>query len=379
MQSRSVDYLIVGAGFFGSVIAERLANVAKKTVLIVDQREHIGGNCYSAIDPQTQIEFHQYGTHIFHTSSVKVWEYLQNFTKWTSYQHHVFTTTGNRVYPLPINLHTINAFFNLNLKPHEVELFLATQPGFGQYPQAKNLAEKAIHQLGENLYQAFIAGYSEKQWGMDPTQIPPQIIGRLPIRYTYQQTYFHRAIYQGMPEQGFTQIFNNLLDSPLITVELATDYFSIKEKIQPKCGLIYTGPLDRFFNYSLGHLPWRSLRFSTEIHPLSDFQGTSVMNYGDLAVPFTRIHEPRHLHPERQYPENATLIMKEFPLAYHDKLIPFYPINLEENQSIYSGYAKLMSQQPQTFWGGRLGSYAYLDMDQTISQALALFKKIYPH
>jgi UDP-galactopyranose mutase len=366
------DYLIVGAGFFGAVIANKIANELKKKVLIVEKRDHIGGNCYSKIDEETGIEHHVYGTHIFHTNSKNVFEYLSQFTEFNSYYHQVLTTHNDRVYQMPINLETINSFYGVNLKPFEVDDFLAEEKAKEQYPKPKNLEEKAISLIGRPLYEAFIKGYTQKQWQKDPSELPASIINRLPVRNNYDESYFNNGRYQGIPLDGYTAIFERMLDHKLITVKTSTDYFSIKDNIKVKEKTIYSGPIDHYFNYTHGHLDWRSVRFERVVSPHKDFQGTSVMNFADESPAYTRIHEPRHLHPERNYTEAQSLLFYEYSETNPEE--PYYPVNNEENKVKLERYQELAKKEDKVLFGGRLGTYSYYDMDQVIGQALSLFE-----
>ncbi len=368
------DYLIVGAGFFGAVMAERISRVLKKKVLILEKRPHIGGNCYSERDQQTGIEFHKYGTHIFHTNSKKVYDYLGQFTEFNSYYHQVLTTHQGKVYQMPINLETINSFYEVNLKPFEVEDFLKKEKAKETYDNPKNLEEKAISLVGRPLYEAFIKGYTKKQWQKDPKDLPASIINRLPIRSNYDESYFNNGRYQGIPLEGYTAIFEKMLDHPLIEVRNNSDYFALREQIEVKEKTIYSGPLDRYFNYKLGRLEWRSVRFEKKIEAYPDYQGTSVMNYADVEEPFTRIHEPRHLHPERSYPKEQTLLFYEYSQENPEE--PYYPVGTEKNHELKKAYQELAQKEDNVLFGGRLGTYAYYDMDQVIGQALAAFESL---
>lgn len=368
------DYLIVGAGLFGSVLAERIAKDLNKKVLILEKRSHIGGNCYSHKDEETGIEYHKYGTHIFHTNSQKVYEYISQFTEFNSYYHQVLTTHDDRAYQMPINLETINSFYKVNLKPYEVEEFLAKEKAKESYPNPKNLEEKAISLIGRPLYEAFIKGYTKKQWQKNPKDLPAAIINRLPIRDNYDESYFNNGRYQGIPLEGYTKIFEKLLDHPNIEVKLDSDFFDLREQIKVKEKTIYSGPLDRYFNFCHGKLEWRSVRFERKVAPHQDFQGTSVMNYADESDTFTRIHEPRHLHPERKgdYPKDRSLLFYEY--SHDDPNEPYYPVSTENNQSLKKKYLELAEKEDHTIFGGRLGTYAYYDMDQVIGQALSIFE-----
>lgn len=366
---KKYDYIIVGCGFYGAVIAERL-RASNKAVLIIEKRNHIGGNCYSYEYEDTNITVHKYGTHIFHTSSKETWDYINRFTEFNRYQHRVLTTYKNKVYAMPMNLGTVNAFYNLNLKPNEVTGFIAKKKKRIDHP--KNLEEKAISLIGKDLYEAFIRGYTAKQWGCDPKELPAAIITRLPVRSSYYDSYFD-DYYQGLPLRGYTQIFNNMLKE--IPVELGTDFFADRSRWESKCKyIIYTGPIDRYFDYSLGRLKWRSVRFEYEKIGVDDYQGTSVMNYADLDVPYTRIHEPKHLHREKKHKPGTTVIIREFPCIDNNE--PYYPINSVSDQELFNGYQKLAKKEERVFFGGRLAEYRYYDMHHTIDAALAKFRQV---
>jgi UDP-galactopyranose mutase len=367
------DYLIVGAGFFGSVIAERIANSSNNKVIVIDKRSHIGGNCYSILDEETGIEIHKYGTHIFHTSSKKVWDYITQFTEFNGYYHQVLTTYKGKVYQMPINLETINDFYGFDLKPYEAREFLETEIAKEGNLEPVNLEKKAISRFGKPLYEAFIRGYTVKQWDKNPKELPPSIINRLPLRYNYNENYFDNARWQGLPLQGYTKVFKNILKSPNIHVELNCDYFEHKKEIKVKKKTIFTGPIDRYFDYAYGKLSWRTSIFKKEIVDIEDYQGTAVMNYADLDVPYIRIHEPKHLHPERNYPISKTVIFYE--TSKSDSNNPYYPINTKKDQMLLKKYQKKAKMEIGVIFGGRLGDYAYYDMDKTINSALETYEK----
>jgi len=366
------DYLIVGAGFYGSVLAERLASERGASVVVIDKRSHIGGNCYSEFDQETEIEFHKYGTHIFHTNSKKVFQYLSLFTEFNSYHHQVLTTHKGKVFQMPINLETINSFFGVNLKPFEVANFLDKLKSKETYENPKNLEEKAISLVGRELYEAFIKDYTQKQWQKDPKDLPASIINRLPVRSNYDESYFNNGRYQGIPLNGYTEIFKRMLNHKNIKVMLNTDYFDLKNKIIPKVKTIYSGPIDRYFNYQFGKLEWRSVRFEKNIVAHDDYQGTSVMNFADGALPYTRIHEPKHLHPERTYSKDKTLLLYEYSEKNEDE--PYYPVATTPNKELLAKYQSLAKKEEGVLFGGRLGTYSYYDMDQVIAQALKDFE-----
>lgn len=371
MQVSDFKYVIAGSGFLGSVLAERIATVLNKHVLVLEKRGHIGGNCYSETDQETGIEFHKYGTHIFHTSNEKVWSYINLFTSFNQYRHQVLTTHKGKVYQMPINLETINSFFSVSLKPFEVADFLNEQVKKEKASEESSFETKAISLVGRELYEAFIKGYSAKQWQTDPAKLPADILTRLPFRKNYDENYYF-STYQGIPINGYTAIFQKLLSNPLIDVRLNTDFFDVKDQLAADATVIYSGPLDRYFNYSLGKLKWRTLHFDKQIFDVEDYQGTSVMNFADESVLYTRQHEPRHLHPERRYTKNKTLIFTEYSRA-DDGCEPFYPVPDASNTKLAIAYRKLAEQEKYLIVAGRLGDYKYYDMHETIARALEIF------
>ena len=371
---KKVDFLIIGAGFYGCVIAERIANILKKNVLIIDKRDHIGGNCYSEKDALTKIEYHRYGTHIFHTSNFKVWNYLNNFTKFNNYKHQVLSNYKNKIYQMPINLETINNFYRKNFRPKDAENFIKKKTKIYQKTNYFNFEEKAKAQIGNELYNAFIKTYTTKQWGRSPKYLPSTIFNRLPIRYNYNEDYFNNCFWQGIPAEGYTKVFENIIQNPKIRLDTRKEY-NFEFDIEPRYATIYTGPLDKLFNYKFGKLGWRSLKFKKKIIKQSDYQGNSVINYPQLKFKFTRIHEPKHLHPERNYKTKSTLIFEEYPNG--NFLDPYYPINDNFNRAIHRLYKMEIKKLKNFIIGGRLADYAYYDMDMTISAALVKFDKIF--
>jgi UDP-galactopyranose mutase len=373
MDFNGLKYIVVGSGFFGSVIAERIAEVLGERVVILEKRNHSGGNSYSANDPDTGIECHTYGSHIFHTRSEQVWSYIRRFAHFNNYRHKVLTMHQGKVFQMPINLETINSFYGTTYNPHEAEAFICKEIQLEQHTSPHNLEEKAISLIGRPLYEAFIRGYTLKQWDTDPKLLPAEIITRLPMRFSYKDDYFNDP-WQGIPLDGYQAIFRKLICHKNIDLILNTDYFDVREQIPTTCRVIYTGPIDRFFDYKFGNLGWRSLRFEQEVIPVGDYQGTSVMNYAEETVPFTRIHEFRHYHEERPYPTNRTVIFREYACAPKDGDELFYPINTSKDRELLKLYQNEASvRQHSVLFGGRLGSYAYLDMDRAIESALEAF------
>ena len=365
--------IVVGAGFFGATIAERVATQLNIPVAVLERRNHIGGNAYSETDSATGIEVHKFGSHLFHTSSEEVWRYLQRFTAFNDYRHQVLALHRGRVFTMPINLMTICNFFDRAFTPDEARQFIAAQISASGIEFPSNLEEKAISLIGSQLYEAFIRGYTSKQWQTDPRELPSDIITRLPVRYSFNDRYFSDR-YEGLPLDGYTKIFERMLSHPLITVFTGVDFFTVREQLSSDKLIVYSGPIDRFFGYRAGFLNWRTLKFEKEVLATSDFQGTSVMNYVDVEVPFTRIHEFRHLHPERRYPTTSgTVIFREYSRAAGPDDEPYYPVSTAKDQAVYSAYRQLSQGEPTVIFGGRLGTYRYLDMHQAIGAALKAF------
>ena len=378
------DIVIVGSGLFGLTIAERCANELGLKVLVIDKRDHIGGNAYSEPDPRTGIEIHKYGAHLFHTSNERVWEYVNRFTSFTPYVHHVYTTHDGVVYPMPINLGTINQFFSAAYSPDEARALVAEQAGELAGKDPENLNDKGISLIGRPLYEAFIKDYTGKQWQTDPKDLPASIISRLPVRYTYDNRYFNDT-HEGLPTNGYTAWLEKMVDHPGIEVALGVDFFDESQPynraaLRGRVPIVYTGPLDRYFDYSAGALSWRTIDLATEYPDTGDFQGTSVMNYPDADREYTRIIEPRHFHPERDYPADKTVIMKEYSRFAEEGDEPYYPVNTPEDREKLLAYRELAAGEQGVVFGGRLGTYKYLDMHMAIGSALSVFdNRIAPH
>lgn len=370
--SESFDLIVVGSGFFGLTIAERAASEENLKVLVLEKRAHIGGNAYSEPEPETGIEVHRYGAHLFHTSNEKVWNYVNKFTDFTGYQHRVFAMHNGTAYQFPMGLGLINQFFGRYYSPEEARELIQEQTDGMDPKDATNLEEKAISLIGRPLYEAFIRDYTAKQWQTDPKELPASNITRLPVRYTFDNRYFTDT-YEGLPVAGYTAWLENMAAHENIEVRLNTDFFEVREEL-PDVPVVYTGPLDRYFDYSEGRLGWRTLDFEMEVLDIPDFQGTSVMNYNDADVPYTRIHEFRHFHPERDYPKDKTVIMKEYSRFAEANDEPYYPINTPEDREMLKKYRELAAQEKNVFFGGRLGTYQYLDMHMAIASALTMWE-----
>ncbi len=373
MPYSGLKYLIVGAGFFGSVIAREVADKQKEKVLVIDKRPHIAGNCFSKNDAETGIQYHQYGPHIFHTSNESIWDYVNRFASFNHYRHRVFSKYKDQIYAMPINLGTINQFYGKTFHPDQAKAWIEQEKAndFTESPQ--NLEEKAINLIGKPLYEAFIKGYTLKQWSTDPKKLPASIINRLSVRFNYKSDYFNDT-WQGIPTRGYTKLFEGIFDSPYIDVQTNTDFFDIKDQIPSSTTIIYTGPIDRFFDYKFGVLGWRTVKFEHEIHSTGDYLGNAVMNYADVDNPYTRAHEFRHYHPEAKYTSEKTLIINETAAAAGPADDPYYPINTDADKALLKTYQDEALKHPNVIFGGRLGSYRYWDMHHAIAAALSTYE-----
>lgn len=377
--TNTYDLIVVGSGFFGLTIAEQAASELGKRVLVVEKREHIGGNAYSEKEPDTGIEVHKYGAHLFHTSNDRVWGYVNRFAEFTDYQHRVFAMHDGTAYQFPMGLGLINQFFGKYFSPDEAKALIEEQREGLDPAAATNLEERGIALIGKPLYDAFVKHYTAKQWQTDPTDLPPEIISRLPVRYTFNNRYFNDK-YEGLPVDGYAAWLEKMASHELIDVRLNTDWFDVRDTVRsesPDAPVVYTGPLDRYFDYAEGRLGWRTLDFEQEVLDTGDFQGTPVMNYNDADVPYTRIHEFRHFHPERaEYPDDKTVIVKEYSRFAEDDDEVYYPINTPEDREMLKRYRELAaaeSRENKVLFGGRLGTYQYLDMHMAIGAALSVF------
>ena len=374
---KKYDYLIVGAGLFGSIFAYE-ANKRGKKCLVIDKRPNIAGNIYT--ENSDGINVHKYGAHIFHTSNKKVWEYIQQFAEFNRYTNSPIARYKNEVYNLPFNLNTFSKMFNL-ITPNEIEEKLeserksAIEKLNGKEPS--NLEEQAISLIGNTVYEKLIKGYTEKQWGRKCTELPAFIIKRLPVRMIYDNNYFN-DLYQGIPIGGYTQIIEKMLNG--IEVRLNCDYFENKEELNKIANkIVFTGLIDKYYDYKFGELEYRSLKFDTEELNMKNYQGNAVVNYTEYDIPYTRIIEHKHFEYAKSLGKeddlNKTIITKEYPDSWNREKEPYYPINDEKNNQLYQKYADLAQNDQNVIFGGRLGQYKYYDMDKVIESALDCVNK----
>ena len=357
------DYLIVGAGFAGSVMAERLASRGR-TVLLVDGRDHLAGNAHDHPDA-AGVLVHRYGPHIFHTNSEEIFRYLSRFTEWRPYEHRVLSSVDGQLVPIPINLDTIERLYGLKLTPAEMEKFLAARAE--PVAAVRTSEDVVVSKVGRELYEKFFRNYTRKQWGLDPSQLDASVAGRVPVRTNRDDRYFSDA-FQFMPLHGYTRLFENMLDHPNITVSLRTDYRDVAGKT-PFRKMIYTGPIDAFFDHRFGKLPYRSIEFRHETHDREVFQPSPVVNYPNEHS-YTRITEFKYLTGQRHA---KTSIVYDYPKAEGD---PYYPVPRPENAELYRKYRELAENNPYVIMVGRLATYRYYNMDQVVGQALATFARL---
>lgn len=363
-----MKFAIVGSGFTGAVLAHELAS-SGHDIEVFEARDHVAGNCYSHRDESTGIMLHKYGPHIFHTDSKEVWDYVNKFSEFEPYTNRVKTTSNNNVYSLPINLHTINQFFNKTFNPKQAKEFVATLSD-SDIVLPKTFEEQALKFVGKDMYEAFFKGYTIKQWGMPPSALPASILKRLPVRFNYDDNYFGHK-YQGMPKEGYTPIVEALLNLGNIKVHLNKHFNSCQ--VTEFEHVFYTGPIDAWFNYNKGRLGYRTLDFIRE-DSIGDYQGCAVMNYGDLDIPYTRISEHKHFAPWEKH--EKTVIFKEYSRSCEEGDIPYYPIRLVDEKAILNVYIEQAKMQKNVSFLGRLGTYRYLDMDVTIAEALDASKQV---
>ncbi len=353
--------MMVGAGLSGAVIGRVLAEAGHQ-ITVVDARDHIGGNCHTARDAETGVMVHTYGPHIFHTDDAEVWDYVNSFATFLPFKNRVKTTAKGQVFSLPVNLHTINQFYNKTMRPEEARAFIANQAA--DIPEPQTFEEQALAFVGPDLYDAFFKGYTQKQWGCSPTELPAAILKRLPLRFNYDDNYFFHA-FQGMPEEGYTVMIERILDHANITVELNRAFDPAEAGDWDH--VFWSGPLDGFFGYNLGRLGYRTLDFET-FRAEGDYQGCAVMNYGDVDVPYTRITEHKHFSPWESH-ENS-ILYKESARECGPDDIPYYPIRLVDEKAMLADYVAAAEAVGNVTFVGRLGTYRYLDMDVTIRESL---------
>jgi UDP-galactopyranose mutase len=357
------DYLIVGSGFFGSICARELTDIGKK-VCVIENRNHIGGNCHTS--NRDGINVHDYGPHIFHTSNERVWEWINQYVEFNNFTLRPVANYKGEIYSLPFNMWTFSKLWNIS-HPYEAKKIIEEQSSYIHEP--KNLEEHAIKLVGRDVYEKLIKGYTEKQWRKEATELPKEIIKRLPVRFTYDNNYFNDK-YQGIPKGGYTQIFDKLLEG--IDVKLETDFFTSELPKHKK--VIYTGPIDRYFDYKFGELEYKTTKFEHKKIDTDNYQGVVMMNYTDKEIPFTRTIEHKHFE---NIESESTWVTWEFPTEYvANETEPYYPVNDEENTKIYKKYKKLADKEKNVYFGGRLAEYKYYDMHQVIDSALTFINKL---
>ena len=361
------DYIIVGAGLFGAVSARQLTDAGYKC-LVIDKRTHIAGNCYT--EEKEGVQIHMYGPHIFHTNNKKVWDYVNRFAEFNNYSNRPKVSYKGKMYSFPINLMTLQQIWGISL-PEEAEHVLKQDTAPYIKDHYDNLEEKALSMVGKQLYEIFFKGYTTKQWGKDPKELPASIINRIPVRTTFNDRYFNDK-YEGIPVKGYTALFEKLLEG--IDRELGVDYLERRAEFDLRANkkVIYTGPIDEFFDYSKGELEWRSLRFEQHTVKRSDVQGNAIINYTDVEVPHTRITEHKHFTPDIK--TDNSIVTKEYPQDWDKTKEKYYPVNDDHNTEVYRAYKKMIDKQKFIF-GGRLAEYKYYDMHQVIASALHATKK----
>lgn len=361
------DVVVVGAGFFGCTVAHELAEI-DLNVLVVEKREHIGGNAYSFFDPETGIEVPKYGSHIFHTNSRDIWNYVNQFSRFNNYVHRVRSVVDDKVVPIPINLETINSIFERSFTSEEARNFVNSQI---IEIDSSNLEGWALSRVGRKLYESLIHGYTTKQWDVDPRYLPASTLARLPIRFNEDDRYFEDE-FQGMPSEGYEKLFENMLSHRNIRIQLCTDFKDLQETFPSDQVVVYSGPIDNYFNYSQGALNWRTVDFQFKTLNQEQFQASAVMNFPSPSIPYTRIHEFKHFYPERVNKSSKTIIAYEYSRKANRSDEPYYPVNTPADKDLLSRYRTLSKQCEHTYFGGRLGSYQYLDMHMAINQGLKL-------
>lgn len=363
-------YLVIGSGLYGAVFAHEAAKQGNK-IIVIEKDNHIAGHIYT--EEIDGIQVHKYGAHIFHTSNKEVWDYIQQFAEFNRYTNSPVANYQGHMYNLPFNMNTFSEMWGVRTPQEAMDKINEQRKEmYGKEPQ--NLEEQAISLIGRDIYEKLIKGYTEKQWGRKATDLPPFIIKRLPVRLTYDNNYFNDD-YQGIPKGGYTQIVEKMLDNPNITVKLNTDFFDKKNKyLKTFNKIIYTGPIDQFFDYKLGHLEYRSLKFKTEEKDIGNYQGNAVINYTEAEVPYTRIIEHKHFEFGKG-DKDKTIITREYPSEWKPGDEPYYPVNDAKNNQLYAKYKELADNEDKVIFGGRLGQYKYYNMDQVIAVALDTVNK----
>ncbi len=362
-------YLIVGAGFSGAVVAERLAHTLDCQIDVIDERDHIGGNCHTQRDKDTGVMVHTYGPHIFNTDNIEVWEYIQRFGAFESFLNRVNIVYKGQVYSMPINLHTINQFYGKTMNPAEARAFVE-QISDKSIGEPKNFEEQALKFIGKDLYYAFFYGYTKKQWGCEPSELPASILKRLPVRFNYNDNYYNNPI-QGIPVEGYTSLFEKMLDHPRIRVTLGTRFDKAYD-ISGYDHVFYTGPIDAFFEYAYGRLSYRTVFFEKQVAE-GDYQGNPVINYSEQEIPYTRVHEHKHFTPWESH--EKTVYFKEYSKETTAEDIPYYPKRLAADMQVLEKYQKEVDKLANYTFLGRLATYRYMDMHHVIGEALAASKK----
>lgn len=361
------DYLIVGSGLFGSIFAYE-ANKKGKKCLVIDKRSHVGGNIYT--ENVEGIQMHKYGAHIFHTSNKEVWEYINQFAEFNRYTNSPVARYKDELYNMPFNMNTFNKLWGV-ITPAEARAKIEEEKKASGITEPKNLEEQAISLVGRTIYEKLVKGYTEKQWGQKATELPSFIIKRLPVRFIYDNNYF-RDIYQGIPIGGYTKIIEKMLEG--IEIKLNCDFFEQREELEKIAQkIVFTGPIDKFYDYQFGELEYRSLRFETEILDEENYQGNAVVNYTEYEVPYTRIIEHKHFEYGESNPK--TVVTREYPDSWSKEKEPYYPINNDKNNNLYQKYKELADKDTKVIFGGRLGQYQYYDMDKVILEALNCVKQ----
>lgn len=360
----SADWLVVGAGFAGSVLAERIATQRGESVLVIDRRDHIGGNAHDCRDPHG-ILYHKYGPHIFHTNSRQVFEYLSAFTSWRFYEHRVLANIEGQLLPFPINLDTVNSLYGLSLEEAQLADWFKAEAE--SIPQIITAEDSVVSQVGRRLFDTFFRNYTRKQWGLDARQLDRSVTARIPMRTNRENRYFLDE-FQFMPHDGYTALFQRMLDHSKIRITTGVDYSAVRH-IKPRCGTIYTGPIDEYFGHCYGRLPYRSLRFEHVTLDKPQHQPAATVNYPN-DFDYTRVTEYKHMTGQRH---ERTVITREYPSQSGD---PYYPVPTKESQALYSRYDALARSEPNVWFVGRLANYRYYNMDQVVGQALATFRRL---